>query len=250
MNIRYKSYTVKMASNTQDETRIWNRFEDIFETEVSYKHIFTIDMIKINFQLLKTENDMNLNEHLSSVHFCYLLESKAKKGKYYIGYTKNPKRRLDQHNGMIPGGAARTKNGRPWEIVLEIHGFKCETSALRFEFHWQKSVNLAAIEETVSKPDITHYIRTLQLVLEMSPFDSLSLHILWQSAQRSEELKLLLSIKSQLLIKTVEVESTPNNVNDCDKSIPELYSHGVLKVYYNWVNELPVDINEVQAIFT
>jgi predicted GIY-YIG superfamily endonuclease len=64
---------------------------------------------------------------------CYLLRSLCPrlKGRTYIGFTVNPRRRIRQHNGEISSGAWRTRRGRPWEMVLCIHGFPTNVAALQ-----------------------------------------------------------------------------------------------------------------------
>ena len=47
------------------------------------------------------------------MHYVYLLYSR-KASKFYIGETKDLRRRLSQHNA---GESFSTKSGRPWEVV-------------------------------------------------------------------------------------------------------------------------------------
>ena len=65
----------------------------------------------------------------------YLLRQE-RGARYYVGVGW-PKRRLLQHNGVRPGGARRTSTGRPWALVLEVHGFANRREALRFEWRLQ-----------------------------------------------------------------------------------------------------------------
>ncbi|KAK9757005.1 hypothetical protein RND81_01G134200 [Saponaria officinalis] len=83
---------------------------------------------------------------------CYLLASLSPrhKGHTYIGFTVNPKRRIRQHNGEITSGASKTKRKRPWEMVLCIHGFPTNVSALQFEWAWQHPKESVAVREAAT----------------------------------------------------------------------------------------------------
>lgn len=70
---------------------------------------------------------------------CYLLRSVAPnaRGATYVGFTKNPHRRIRQHNGEIKNGANRTCRRRPWQMVMFVSGFPSLEVALQFEWAWQ-----------------------------------------------------------------------------------------------------------------
>lgn len=64
----------------------------------------------------------------------YLLKSKVS-NRTYIGYTnKAVGLRLRKHNRELPGGAKKTSQHYPWEIVLYVTGFEYERTALQYEF--------------------------------------------------------------------------------------------------------------------
>ena len=67
--------------------------------------------------------------------FCYLLQCNEN-SKTYVGATIDPDRRLQQHNGILSGGAKATK-GYQWNRVCFIEGFETQREALQFEWHWK-----------------------------------------------------------------------------------------------------------------
>lgn len=52
----------------------------------------------------------------------------------YIGATVDPCRRLKQHNGQVPGGAARTSGRGPWHFEAVVEGFRTWKEALMYEW--------------------------------------------------------------------------------------------------------------------
>ena len=58
----------------------------------------------------------------------------------YVGFTVNPRRRLEQHNGLRVGGARRTGmvtklgSGQPWRMQAVVWGFPNKITALRRQY--------------------------------------------------------------------------------------------------------------------
>lgn len=76
-------------------------------------------------------------------HCVYLLSSEnpVAVDTYYIGYTTDPLRREQEHNGEDPQhlkGASYTRvHGRPWRLLCVLTGFTEARMALKFEWAWQ-----------------------------------------------------------------------------------------------------------------
>ena len=53
---------------------------------------------------------------------------------YYIGMTNNFTRRIQQHNGILKGGAKFTKKRQDWNPIVMIDGFKNKQEAIQCEW--------------------------------------------------------------------------------------------------------------------
>lgn len=72
---------------------------------------------------------------------CYLLECQSSKGnKSYIGYTKTSTlaKRLNQHNGILKGGA-KSVRGHFCRHRCIVHGFPTKGAAMSFEYKWKNT---------------------------------------------------------------------------------------------------------------
>jgi predicted GIY-YIG superfamily endonuclease len=113
-------------------------------------------------------------KHIDSIYNCYLLLSYNKKAKrkVYCGYTIDVIRRLRQHNGLILGGAKRTRKGRPWNLICYVTGFPDSRTALQFEYFINRDrhhslfqrlerFKLACTETKIDHGSIRQYILTI-----------------------------------------------------------------------------------------
>uniref|UniRef100_W8BRN7 Structure-specific endonuclease subunit SLX1 homolog n=1 Tax=Ceratitis capitata TaxID=7213 RepID=W8BRN7_CERCA len=125
----------------------------------------------------------------------YLLRSQSPDKRYagrcYIGFTVNPNRRIKQHNrGKDFGGAKRTSNKGPWQMIMIVHGFPNNIAALQFEWAWQQpalSTRLKQYSELRrKKPKESHFqynFRILCHMLNVGPWNRLPLTIRWLESE-------------------------------------------------------------------
>lgn len=67
---------------------------------------------------------------METKYWCYIINSD---NHTYCGYTKNPIRRIRQHNGEIVGGAKATR-GKQWNFMMLMTGFETSNNALSCEW--------------------------------------------------------------------------------------------------------------------
>jgi predicted GIY-YIG superfamily endonuclease len=70
--------------------------------------------------------------------YVYCLATVEEPIQTYIGATVDLNRRLNQHNGLLKGGAKATSRRKAsWYRVCYVKGFADNHEALSFEWHWK-----------------------------------------------------------------------------------------------------------------
>ncbi len=64
----------------------------------------------------------------------------------YVGITTDVERRLGQHNGLLRGGAKRTRADRPWRLGKRYGPYAGRGDALRAELAVKKLRGLRRLE--------------------------------------------------------------------------------------------------------
>ena len=81
-----------------------------------------------------------LHEHAGPV-VCVLRAPAAARGAYYVGATVDLRRRIEQHNRSLAGGARRThRHAGAWRRALHVEGFRTFREALQFEWALRRAM--------------------------------------------------------------------------------------------------------------
>ncbi len=77
-------------------------------------------------------------QNMAQPWYVYCLQTVDAPFYTYVGATVDPDRRLEQHNGLLAGGAKATAR-RPgeWQRICLVRGFRSMHEALSFEWHWK-----------------------------------------------------------------------------------------------------------------
>jgi predicted GIY-YIG superfamily endonuclease len=107
-------------------------------------------MLNLRLNLLTNKNSsVSVGEYVSkfmlkydhlgfpegSEWFSYMIRSKT--GHTYVGSTNSPRRRLQQHNRLMSGGAKSTARGTHWRPMILVRGFRTKIECLQFEWAWK-----------------------------------------------------------------------------------------------------------------
>ncbi len=70
---------------------------------------------------------------MDSSYICYMITHAYQNT--YVGITNDLPHRLNQHNGVIKGGAKATHHHHDWTVAFYISGFETKSEVLSFEWH-------------------------------------------------------------------------------------------------------------------
>ncbi|KAI5083395.1 hypothetical protein GOP47_0003138 [Adiantum capillus-veneris] len=177
---------------------------------------------------------------------CYLLCSLNPrfKGRTYIGFTVNPKRRIRQHNGEITSGARKTQKRRPWEMILCVHGFPSHVHALQFEWAWQHPLKSIAVREAareLKRRGAKGQVLLLFTMLNLPEWNSMNLVVNFFSTKHQTLTKGCPALPLQMHVKVGPCDDLPcytfphSELSDSDRSesesdedLPEVQCKGTI----------------------
>ncbi|XP_030375753.1 structure-specific endonuclease subunit SLX1 homolog [Scaptodrosophila lebanonensis] len=174
--------------------------------------------------------------HKGQFYGVYLLCSQSPdlryRGKCYVGFTVNPNRRIKQHNrGRDFGGAKKTSNKGPWEMVMIVHGFPNNIAALQFEWAWQQptlSTRLKTFNELKRKrPRESHFdynFRIVSCMLCIGPWHRLPLTIRWLEVGYERDFLEPLPKQMQVVSGKVAITASQRKLKSLEQPATQLWT--------------------------
>ncbi|XP_022219662.2 structure-specific endonuclease subunit SLX1 homolog [Drosophila obscura] len=170
--------------------------------------------------------------HKGHFYGVYLLCSQSLdsryRGKCYVGFTVNPKRRIKQHNrGCDFGGAKKTSKKGPWQMVMIVHGFPNNIVALQFEWAWQQptlSTRLKIFPDLKrKKPKETHFdynFRILNRMLGLGPWHRLALTVRWLETDYERAFELPIPCHMEIVSGKVSITASQRKLEEASAAPP------------------------------
>ncbi|CAL8109000.1 unnamed protein product [Calicophoron daubneyi] len=126
------------------------------------------------------------------------------------------------HNGgRLKGGAKSTAGKGPWDMVLIVHGFPNDISALRFEWAWQnpdlsRRLSNAVAPRRPKETPFEYRFRVLSCMLRIGPWNRLGLIIRWlkQEYQRNFDTDLSPPLHMPIVFGPVQLEPKRNDSSE------------------------------------
>ena len=80
--------------------------------------------------------------------YVYVLISDAD-GRTYVGVALDTSKRLQEHNGELPGGAKSTRGFRPWSLARVYGPYTTRSKACKVEYQVKRLKGLKRLEADV-----------------------------------------------------------------------------------------------------
>ncbi len=123
---------------------------------------------------------------IKAKYFVYLLKSEVSNCTY-IGYTVDIAHRIRAHNGIIKGGAKRTRTSRPWKIVMYV-SFEFERTAMQYEFCLHHTKRYRRTSGVLNKMKIMKALLQQERICSTAPLNSELSRIIFFSDEETKNL--------------------------------------------------------------
>jgi len=138
---------------------VWPDILKIFSTDFPWLLRISIENISLNQKDPATKSLASCQQVVTMNWCVYLLE--CSDGTFYCGITNDISRRINEHNGIVSGGARYTKGRRPVKIIASIP-VRNRAEAVKLEFQVKRIskskklelfIQTLQIDQTKFRPD-------------------------------------------------------------------------------------------------